>query len=173
MAKNVKSRKRRRGGVKKAAQKVKYITRRAASSARRAFAVGRSWNVSKKDIVISVAGAGAGAVAAPIVAELAKSYKIPGGALVSNAAIAALGGFLAYKGLKKKNMIITGAGMGMAASSGALLINSFMKKDATTSSTTAAPFARIAYRPAPVAVAGPFANTAALAGPFTTDVEEI
>lgn len=172
MAKNVKSRKRRRGGVKKAAQKVKYITRRAASSARRAFAVGRSWNLSKKDIVISIAGAGAGAVAAPVVAKLAEGYKIPGGATVSNAAIAALGGFLAYKGLKKKNMIITGAGMGMAASAGASLIGGFISKD-TAADPLSAPFARIAYRTAPVVVDGPFANTAALAGPFTTDVEEI
>lgn len=141
MAKIIKKKRRRGGAAKKAATKIKYATRNVVTKAKKAYRSGRSWNVSKKDIVISVAGAGAGAVAAPLVVSVIPSA-IP--ATASNALIAAAGGFLAYKGLKKKNMLFTGAGMGMAASAAAGLISGFLKKDSTVSG----PIATIDYRPA-------------------------
>lgn len=141
MAKIIKKKRRSGGAAKKAATKIKYVTRNVVSKAKKAYRSGRSWNVSKKDIVISIAGAGAGAVAAPLVVNVIPSA-IP--ATASNALIAAAGGFLAYKGLKKKNMLITGAGMGMAASATAGLISGFMKKDTTVSG----PIAAVSYRPA-------------------------
>lgn len=141
MAKIIKS-KRRSGGEKKAATKVKYVTRRVVEKAKKAIRAGRSWNVSTKDVVISVAGAGAGAVAAPLVIK-AIPEAVP--AKASSAIIAAAGGFLAYKGLKKKNMAITGAGMGMAAAATATLIDQFMNK---TSKTVSGPIATLDYRPA-------------------------
>lgn len=140
MAKIIKS-KRRSGSAKKAATKVKYVTRRVVDKAKKAIRAGRSWNVSKKDIVISVAGAGAGAIAAPLVIKVMPAA-IPSKA--SSALIAAAGGFLAYKGLKKKNMAITGAGMGMAAAATATLISEFTSK----SSTVSGPIATLDYRPA-------------------------
>lgn len=141
MAKIIKKKRRSGGAAKKAATKIKYVTRNVVTKAKKAYRSGRSWNVSKKDIVISIAGAGAGAVAAPLVVNVIPSA-IP--ATASNALIAAAGGFLAYKGLKKKNMLITGAGMGMAASATAGLISGFMKKDTTVSG----PIAAVSYRPA-------------------------
>lgn len=143
MARIIKKKRRRGGAAKKAATKVKVITRRVVEKAKSAYRSGRAWNVSKKDIVLSVAGAGAGAVAAPLVVSLAEGYKVP--SMASSAIVAAIGGFAAYKGLKKKNMIITGAGMGMAASGAATLISSFMKKDSTPVS---GPIAAMSYRPA-------------------------
>lgn len=131
MAKIIKGKRRRGGAAKKAATKIKYVTRNVVAKAKKAYRSGRSWNVSKKDVVLSVAGAGAGAVAAPLVVTLAEGYKVP--SMASSAIIAAIGGYAAYKGLKKKNMIITGAGMGMAASATAGLISGFMKKDGTVS----------------------------------------
>ena len=142
MAKIIKKKRRSGGAAKKAATKIKYVTRNVVTKAKKAYRSGRSWNVSKKDIVISIAGAGAGAVAAPLVVNVIPSA-IP--ATASNALIAAAGGFLAYKGLKKKNMILTGAGMGMAASATAGLISGFMKKD---SSSMSGPIAAVSYRPA-------------------------
>lgn len=141
MAKIIKKKRRSGGAAKKAATKIKYVTRNVVAKAKKAYRSGRSWNVSKKDIVISIAGAGAGAVAAPLVVNVIPSA-IP--ATASNALIAAAGGFLAYKGLKKKNMLITGAGMGMAASATAGLISGFLKKDNTVSG----PIAAMSYRPA-------------------------
>lgn len=139
MAKIIKKKRRRGGAAKKAATKIKYVTRNVVTKAKKAYRSGRSWNVSKKDIVVSIAGAGAGAVAAPLVVNVIPS-SIP--ATASNALIAAAGGFLAYKGLKKKNMLFTGAGMGMAASAAAGLISGFLKKDSTVSG----PIATIDYR---------------------------
>lgn len=130
MAKIIKRKRRRGGAAKKAATKIKYVTRNVVAKAKKAYRSGRSWNVSTKDMVISIAGAGAGAVAAPLVVNVIPSA-IP--ATASNALIAAAGGFLAYKGLKKKNMVLTGAGMGMAASATAGLISGFLNKDGTVS----------------------------------------
>ena len=143
MAKIIKKKRRSGGAAKKAATKIKYVTRNVVTKAKKAYRSGRSWNVSKKDIVISIAGAGAGAVAAPLVVSFAEGYKVP--SVASSAIVAALGGFAAYKGLKKKNMILTGAGMGMAASATATLISGFMKKD---SSSMSGPIAAMSYRPA-------------------------
>lgn len=142
MAKIIKKKRRSGGAAKKAATKIKYVTRNVVAKAKKAYRSGRSWNVSKKDIVVSIAGAGAGAVAAPLVVSFAEGYKVP--SVASSAIVAALGGFAAYKGLKKKNMILTGAGMGMAASATATLISGFMKKDTTVSG----PIAAVSYRPA-------------------------
>lgn len=49
MAKIIKS-KRRSGGEKKAATKVKYVTRRVVDKAKKAIRAGRSWNVSKRTL---------------------------------------------------------------------------------------------------------------------------
>ena len=86
MAKIIKRKRRRGGAAKKAATKIKYVTRNVVAKAKKAYRSGRSWNVSTKDMVISIAGAGAGAVAAPLVVNVIPSA-IP--ATASNALIAA------------------------------------------------------------------------------------
>ena len=89
-------------------------------------------NVTTKDVIISVAAGGAGAIASTVVAE-----KLPiANETVKAAAIAAAGGFLTYKGVKKKNMAVTGLGMGMAAAGAATMIKKFVPGV----STVGAPF---------------------------------
>ncbi len=64
------------------------------------------------DIILAVGGAGVGSIGGSII--LAKMPEaVPD--IAKNGILAALGGFAAYKGLKKKNKLLLGLGMGAAA----------------------------------------------------------
>ena len=161
-----KSRKRPGGSAKKAAQKVKVITRRVVEKSTRAVKRAAGWKITKKDLVLSVAGAAGGAIAAPVASGFMPD-SIPD--IVKNSALAVAGGAVAYYGLKKKNMAVAGVGMGMAASSGALIVKGFIKP----AETVAGPIAAISYPRALPAVApmnGAFSTMGAAFRPdFVTD----
>lgn len=72
------------------------------------------------DVVLAVSGAGVGSIGGSIaIAKMPAS--IPD--LAKNGVLAALGGFLAYKGIKKKNRLVMGLGMGAAAAAATNLIS--------------------------------------------------
>lgn len=114
------SKKRRRGGAKKAA---KSVARRVIVQTKKVYKRAKGINVTTKDVVISVAAGGAGAIGSAIVIE-----KLPAtlNDTLKNAIVTAAGGFLAYKGVKKRNMALTGAGMGMAAVGAAKMAKQFI-----------------------------------------------
>lgn len=114
------SKKRRRGGAKKAA---KSAARRVIVQTKKVYRRAKGVNVTTKDVVISVAAGGAGAIGSAIVIE-----KLPAtiNDTLKNAIVTAAGGFLAYKGVKKRNMALTGAGMGMAAVGAAKMAKQFI-----------------------------------------------
>lgn len=98
-----------RGGAKtRVITKVKRVTvgaKRAAKRARRAVSV----NVSKKDILVTCATGGAGAIgSAYIVSQMPDSVPDMG----KNAIIVGIGAFVAYKGFKKRNKALIGLGLG-------------------------------------------------------------
>jgi hypothetical protein len=169
MARIIKSKKRRRGGAKKAAQKVKVITRNIVQKSRAAYKRAAGWKITKKDLVLSVAGAGAGAISVPVANKFLPE-SLP--SVVKNGVFAVAGGALAYWALKKKNMLITGAGMGMAASGAASMISGFIGG----SKTMAAPIAdRSLMLPRPT-MAAPFRDLAArptMAAPFAEEEDFI
>ncbi len=110
MAKIIKAKK--RGGAKtRVITKVKRVTvgaKRAAKRARRAVSV----NVSKKDILVTCAAGGAGAIgSAYIVSQMPDSVPDMG----KNAIVVGLGAFVAYKGFKKRNKALIGLGLGAAS----------------------------------------------------------
>lgn len=107
MARKVKSGKTRT--VTKTKIKRVYVkAKRAARRVRRAA----TQPVSKKDIVLAVAGAGVGSVGGAIVLSKLPASLPP---MATNGGVAALGGILTYIALKKKNKLLMGAGLGMAA----------------------------------------------------------
>ena len=114
------SKKRRRGGAKKAA---KSAARRVIVQTKKVYKRAKGINVTTKDVVISVAAGGAGAIGSAIVIE-----KLPAtlNDTLKNALVTDAGGFLAYKGVKKRNMALTGAGMGMAAVGAAKMAKQFI-----------------------------------------------
>lgn len=114
------SKKRRRGGAKKAA---KSAARSVIVQTKKVYKRAKGINVTTKDVVISVAAGGAGAIGSAIVIE-----KLPAtlNDTLKNALVTAAGGFLAYKGVKKRNMALTGAGMGMAAVGAAKMAKQFI-----------------------------------------------
>ena len=72
------------------------------------------------DVVLAVSGAGVGSIGGSIaIAKMPAS--IPD--VAKNGVLAALGGFLAYKGIKKKNRLVMGLGMGAAAAAATNLIS--------------------------------------------------
>jgi uncharacterized membrane protein YebE (DUF533 family) len=157
MAKVVKARK---GGRKTRVvtkiQRVKVQAKRAASRARRAVSV----NVSKRDIVVTCAAGGAGAIgSALLVSKMPETVPDTG----KNAIVVAIGAFAAYRGFKKRNKVLIGAGIGAASVGCAGLVSSV--KAATTTTTVSAPLAipysQAARLAAPVDVtefAAPFAG---------------
>ena len=164
-----KSRKRPGGSAKKAAQKVKVITRRVVEKSTRAVKRAAGWKITKKDLIISVAGAAGGAIAAPVASGFMPA-SIPD--VVKNGALAVAGGAVAYYGLKRKNMALAGVGMGMAASSGAMIAKGFM-----SSSTVNGPIAaRSLMLPPPSTMAAPFRDLDArptMAAPFAEEEDFI
>ena len=119
MAKIIK-RKRRRGGAKKAA---KSAARRVVVQTKKVYRRAKGINVTTKDVVISVAAGGAGAIGSAVVIQKLPATLNP---TIKNAIVTAAGGFLAYKGVKKRNMALTGAGMGMAAVGAANMAKQFI-----------------------------------------------
>lgn len=164
MAKMIKSRKRRRGGARKAA---KRAARRVIVKTKNVYRRAKGINVSTKDVVISVAAGGAGAIGSAVVLQ-----KLPiANESAKNAVVTAIGGFLTYKGVKKKNMAVTGLGMGMAAVGAASIIKTVVPGVASLG----APFIR--YQPAlgaPImkrvsAVSAPFKRVETVNGCDTSD----
>lgn len=103
-----------KGGSKtrtKIVTKTRRVYVNAKKTARRARrAAGERMNTG--DVVLAVAGAGVGSIGGSIVLS-----KMPEGIpdIAKNGALSAVGGFLAYKGLKKKNRLFLGLGLGAAA----------------------------------------------------------
>lgn len=145
MAKIIKAKK--RGGTKtRVVTKIKRVTvgaKRAANRARRAVSV----NVSKKDILVTCAAGGAGAIgSAFLVSKMPESVPDVG----KNAIIVALGAFAAYKGFKKRNKAMIGAGIGAASVGAAGLVASAKSAAAastaeTVSAPLSAPLSAIAF----------------------------
>lgn len=135
MAKIIKANK--RGGAKtRVITKVKRVTvgaKRAAKRARRAVSV----NVSKKDILVTCAAGGVGAIgSAFLVSKMPESVPDMG----KNAIIVAVGAFAAYKGFKKRNKALIGAGIGAASVGAAGLVASAKSAAAaSTAETVSAP----------------------------------
>lgn len=145
MAKTIKANK--RGGAKtRVITKVKRVTvgaKRAAKRARRAVSV----NVSKKDIIVTCAAGGVGAIgSAFLVSKMPESVPDMG----KNAIIVAVGAFAAYKGFKKRNKALIGAGIGAASVGAAGLVASAKaaaaaSTAATVSAPLSAPLSAIAF----------------------------
>ena len=163
MARKIKSRKsRRRPSVAKSARRA---SRRVVVQAKKVYRRAKSINVTKKDIVLSVAGAGAGAIGSAVVLQ-----KLPDSipAAAKNAIVTAAGGFLAYKGVKKRNMALTGLGMGMAAVGARGLVGVAVP-------SLAAPFVRPLAAPYVIdrpRLNAPFVRTSSLAGCRSVKNEE-
>jgi hypothetical protein len=94
--------------------------------------------MSTGDIVLAVAGAGVGSIGGSIVLS-----KMPAAVpdIAKNGILAGIGGFCAYKGLKKKNKLLLGLGMGAAAAAATNIIGGIVSGNSTTVS---APYARLA-----------------------------
>lgn len=146
MAKIIKAKK--SGGAKtRVITKVKRVTvgaKRAAKRARRAVSV----NVSKKDILVTCAAGGVGAIgSAFLVSKMPESVPDMG----KNAIIVAVGAFAAYKGFKKRNKALIGAGIGAASVGAAGLVSSAKAAAdakaaaATVSAPLSAPLSAIAF----------------------------
>lgn len=155
MAKIIKKRK--SGGAKKAA---KSAARRVIVQTKKVYRRAKGIRVTTKDVVISVAAGGAGAIGSAVVIE-----KLPASinATLKNAIVTAAGGFLAYKGVKGRNMALTGAGMGMAAVGAAKMAKQFIPNVPAlgapfTNPMLAAPIRR------PVMVKAPYTTPASLRG---------
>ena len=145
MAKIIKAKK--SGGTKtRVVTKIKRVTvgaKRAAKRARRALSV----NVSKKDIIVTCAAGGAGAIgSAFLVSKMPDSVPDMG----KNAIIVAVGAFAAYKGFKKRNNALIGFGLGAASVGTAGLVASAKSAaaastPATVSAPLSAPLSAIAF----------------------------
>lgn len=80
------------------------------------------------DIILAVGGAGVGSIGGSII--LAKMPEaVPD--MAKNGILAALGGFAAYKGLKKKNKLLLGLGMGAAAAAATNIIGNVISGSGT------------------------------------------
>lgn len=129
------------------ASKVKTKTRTVVKTIKKAGKI----NVTKRDIVLSVAGAGVGSVGGAILVQKMPAV-VPD--IAKNAIVAGLGGFIAYKGLKSKNMAFVGVGMGAAAAGAAGVIGSVMTKVSTPAVN------------GPYCLARPYVQTPTMNGPF-------
>lgn len=174
MAKIIKARRRSTGA--KVAKKARRAARRVVVQTKKIYRSARGVNLSKKDIIISVAAGGAGAIGAAFVMQ-----KLPAtGPLavkgVKNGIVAAAGGFLAYKGMKKRNWALASAGLGMAAAGAAGAIREFAPAlpGASTTTTAAAPYRRALTFAAPISRRTPVsAPYSAVAGAKVRDLSEM
>lgn len=157
MARIIKKSKKR--GGKKATRKatIKTVTKRVyvkAKKAKRKFRRAASERMGTKDIVLSVAGAGVGGIGGAFILS-----KIPAAVppVAANGALAALGGVAAGMGVKKKNRLLMGLGLGAAAVGVRGLIANFVPTLAGYDDTPV-------YLPPAPHLAAPFAGE--LAAPF-------
>lgn len=132
MAKIVKKSK--NGGVKtRVITKYKRVTvaaKRGAKRMRRAAGV----TVSKKAIAVTVAAGGAGAIgSALVISKMPES--VPD--IAKNGIVVAIGAAIAYRGFKRRNNALIGAGIG-AASVGVTGVISAAKESAAASASAAA-----------------------------------
>lgn len=137
MAKKITTKRRRRSGGS-VAERARRSARRVIVQSKKAYRRTKSINVSKKDVIISVVAGGAGAIGAEVVNEKMTFVKND---MIKAGIIAAVGGFLAYKGVKKRNMALTGAGLGMSAVAAA----NVGKKFIPGISTVGAPYRRVSF----------------------------
>ena len=154
--------------------KVITKTKRVYVGAKRKFRRARraaSERMSPVDIALAVGGAGVGSIGGSILLS-----KMPDAIpdVAKNGVLAAVGGFVAYKGLKRKNKLLIGLGMGAAAAGATNLIGSIVSGSTTLSGCAplAAPYATLAAPYSTVAAPAPSATLAApLAGLY--DGEEM
>ena len=162
MAKQIKSRgkTKTRTVVKTKTKKIYVKAKRAARRIKRAA----TQPVSKKDIVLAVAGAGVGSVGGAIVLSKLPATLPP---MATNGGVAALGGVLTYIALKKRNKLLMGAGLGMAAVGVRGVISSFAPTMAGYDSVNYSYVPQIAPAEMAAPFAAPFAGEdSALCAPF-------
>ncbi len=122
------------------------------------------------DIILAVGGAGVGSIGGSII--LAKMPEaVPD--LAKNGILAALGGFAAYKGLKKKNKLLLGLGMGAAAAAATNIIGNVISGSGTVSGAysnlnLAAPYGTLA---APYSGLNGAASNLNLAAPLAAPID--
>ncbi len=98
--------------------------------------------MSAADIALAVGGAGVGSIGGSILLS-----KMPDAIpdVAKNGILAAAGGFLAYKGLKKKNKLFLGLGLGAAAAGATNLIANVISGSTVSGcSDLAAPYVQLA-----------------------------
>lgn len=111
------------------------------------------------DIALAVGGAGVGSIGGSIVLS-----KMPDAIpdIAKNGILSALGGFVAYKGLKKKNKLFLGLGLGAAAAGATNLIGGLISGSGETVSGCGmgAPYAQLSapYSTMGVPLAGSFSD---------------
>ena len=116
MAKRVKGRSKTRTKIVTKTRRIYVGAKRKARRIKRAAGE----RMTPMDVVLAVSGAGVGSIGGSIaIAKMPTS--IPD--VAKNGVLAALGGFLAYKGIKKKNRLVMGLGMGAAAAAATNLIS--------------------------------------------------
>lgn len=111
------------------AKKAKRKTRtKIVTKTRRAIRRAAGERMNATDIILAVGGAGVGSIGGSLI--LAKMPEaVPD--LAKNGILAALGGFAAYKGLKKKNKLLLGLGMGAAAAAATNIIGNVISGSST------------------------------------------
>lgn len=100
-------------------------------------------NMKASDIVLAVGGAGVGSIGGSILLS-----KMPAAIpdVAKNGILAGLGGFVAYKGIKKRNRLLLGLGLGAAAAGATNLIGSVISggsSSSTSANTVSAPYAML------------------------------
>lgn len=170
MAKRIKSRKpgKKTRTVTKTVTKTRVVKVKAKRGARN-FKRAASDRVSFKDAAFAVAGAGVGGIGgAFVVSKIPDAIPVP----ATNGIVAALGAVVAAFGMKKRNKMIMGAGLGMGAVGVRGLVASAVPTMAGYDSTPAyvpqlaAPFAGTLG--APIAMDGE-----CMAAPFDGDDDEM
>lgn len=126
--------------------------------------------VSAVDIALAVGGAGVGSIGGSILLS-----KLPEAIpdMAKNGIMAAAGGFLAYKGIKKKNKLFLGLGMGAAAAAATNIIGGLISGSTVNGCRSlAAPYAQLA---APYSMLNGAASNLNLAAPMAApyDGEEM
>lgn len=122
------------------------------------------------DIILAVGGAGVGSIGGSII--LAKMPEaVPD--MAKNGILAALGGFAAYKGLKKKNKLLLGLGMGAAAAAATNIISNVISGSRTVNGAysnlnLAAPYGTLA---APYSGLNGSASNLNLAAPLAAPID--
>lgn len=128
--------------IKRAKTRTKVVTKTrrvyvAAKRKGRAIKRAAGERMSTADVVLAVAGAGVGSIGGSIVLS-----KMPAAIpdIAKNGILAGLGGFVAYKGLKKKNKLFLGLGMGAAAAAATNLIGGLISGSTVSGCSLNAPY---------------------------------